>query len=106
VANVWRGTGAAESVKIYDKGPLTVEEQLARLESTVSRTIRVGLERLQACRQLRCEPLCRVRLGRVVGGDQRGPLARALRLFGSRAQRPGRSRRAGVQTCQGMRREA
>src|SRR5438876_11935849 len=93
VADVERGIGAAEAVKIHDKGPLTVEEQLARLEPTVCRTIRVGLERLQTCRQLLREPLWRCRLGRVVGGAQRGPVARALCLFGFRALPPGGSRR-------------
>src|SRR5207247_3015777 len=89
VADVERGIGAAESVKIHDKGPLTVEEQLARLEPPVCRTIRVGLERLQACRKLLREPLCRCRLGRVVGGDQGGRLARALCTYRFRELPPG-----------------
>jgi len=83
VADVKRGICEAEVIKIYDKNPLTMEEQLAGLESTMRRAIGVGLKRLQACRQLLRESLCRFRLGRAVGGDLCGPLACPLRLFSS-----------------------
>src|SRR2546425_6349119 len=106
VADVKRGICEAEVIKIYDKNPLTMEEQLAGLESPVSRAIRVGLKRLQACRQLVRESLCRFRLGQAVGSDLCGPLACPLRLFSPRARGSRRSACGGVPTCQGIRRDA
>src|SRR5437879_9647473 len=83
-----------------------MEEQLAGLESTMRRAIGVGLKRLQACRQLLRESLCRFRLARAVGRDLCGPLACPLRLFSPRARGSRRSDCAGVQTWQGIRRNA
>ena len=105
VADVERRIGEAEAVKVHDKNPLSAEEQLAGLESAVGRAAG-GLQHLQARRQLLSEPLRLVRMGRVLRGDQRGPLACALRRFSSRVRRSHRPGCAGVQTCQRVRREA
>src|SRR5438128_11004678 len=91
---------------MYDRTLVTMEEQLAGLESTTRRVIGVGLKRLQACRELVRESLCRFRLARAVGRDLCGPLACPLRLFSPRARGSRRSDCAGVQTCQGIRRDA
>src|SRR5439155_10475911 len=98
--------GEAEAVEIYDKNPLAKEEQLAGLESAVRRPIRAGLNRRQTCRQSLREPLCHVRVSGVVGSDQRGSLACALRLFRSSAWRFRRSDSARVHAGQGIRRHA
>src|SRR5437879_10939037 len=83
-----------------------MEEQLAGLESTMRRAIGVGLKRLQACRQLLRESLCRFRLGRAVGGDLCGPLACPLRLFSLCARGSRWLDCAGVLTWHGIRRHA